>query len=75
MRKTWLIEQDGKLTSVTNSGVEHDHFLAELTDEVPWVEAYDLFIEEDGTKTALISETKCADLENERKKEEYELSK
>lgn len=47
----------------------------QVDDEVQYACCYTIFTDEDGTKTALVSERKLADKLNEEKRRQYELSK
>ena len=82
MRKTWLKLYNGILSIERNSGIKLEEYLEELDPDYPWVEIYDVYEDEDGTKVALISEkkyqqllTKEADKLNERARIKYELRK
>jgi len=43
--------------------------------DYPWAEVYEIYTDDDGTMTALVSETKYADMIDRIRRMTYELSK
>ena len=72
--KLWIIV-DNNILKIQVCKRRPGNAVQEIDENCPWVECYDLFIDEDGTKTVLINERRFADKMNQIAKEEYEFSK